>query len=86
MGAQRLDRVEIAGQFGLGQGGVDLVMANLVQQHGRPALAAAQLGRQVVQALRGRRRDRALAQGAGWKDIHDLVMWRHARRRQAHGH
>ena len=44
MGAQRLDRVVAAGQFRLGQGRVDLVVADLVQQHGRPALAAPELG------------------------------------------
>lgn len=64
MGPQGLGRVEAAGQFGLGQGRVHLLVADVMHQHRRPALAAAQLRGQVVQALRHARRDRALAERA----------------------
>lgn len=70
MAAQRFGRVVDAGQLGLGQGGVDLVMANLVDQHGRPALAAAQFRHKVVQALRCVRRNRAVAERANGSGIH----------------
>lgn len=42
---------------------MDLVVTDLVQQHRRPALPAAQLGRQMVQALRRAGQDGSFAQG-----------------------
>ncbi len=62
--AQCLDRVIVTGKLGFGQGGVDFIVADLVQQYRRPALAAFESWHKVVQALPGLRRDRALAQGA----------------------
>ncbi|GAB4285849.1 MAG: hypothetical protein Kow0058_05220 [Roseovarius sp.] len=41
---------------------MDLIVADLVQKHHRPALAALQPQHQMVQALRRLRRDRALAE------------------------
>lgn len=64
MAPQRLDRVVTASKLGLGQGGMDFRVANLVQQHLRPTLAAAQFRRQVVTALPDMRRDRAVAKRA----------------------
>ena len=63
MGAQRLDRVIVAGKLGFRQRGVDFVVAYLVEQHGRPALAAAQFRNKVMKALRGIRRDCPEAEG-----------------------
>ena len=70
MAAQGLGCVVDAGQLGLGQGGMNLVMADLMQQHRRPALSAAQLGHEMVQALRGIRRDRTVAQGTDRGGFH----------------
>ncbi|PWK59859.1 hypothetical protein C7455_106147 [Roseicyclus mahoneyensis] len=64
MGAQSIGGGVASGQFRLGQGGVDFIVADLVQQNRGPALAAAQFGDQVMQALLGAGRDRAQAQGA----------------------
>ena len=64
MATQRLHCVIGPGQFGLRERGVNFVVANLVQQNRRPALAAAKLGHKVVQALAGIRRNRPIAQGA----------------------
>jgi NADPH-dependent 2,4-dienoyl-CoA reductase/sulfur reductase-like enzyme len=63
MGAQRLDGVVAARKLRLGHRGVDLVVADLVHENRRPALAAAQAGDQVVQALLGVRRDGPVAEG-----------------------
>jgi hypothetical protein len=71
MGAQGLDGVVAARKLGLGHGGVDLVVADLVQQNRRPALAAAQAGDQVVQALLGVRRDGPVAEGTDGIVAHD---------------
>jgi hypothetical protein len=49
-------------QLGLCQGGVDLVVADLVQQNHGPALAATELRDQVVQALPRLRGDRPVAE------------------------
>ena len=80
MGLKRLDGVEIAGEFRLGQGGVDFVVANLVQQDRGPALAAAQTRDQVVVALVGLGRDRTAAKRAGWGLVAFGVKARHKRR------
>ena len=76
MGAQGIDGVITAHQFCLGQGSVDLVMADLVQKHDRPALAAAQFRRQVMQALFRILRDRAVAKRADGRFGHRLQEWR----------
>lgn len=65
MGAQCLRSRIVTGQFRLAQRLVDGLVADMVQQHRLATLAAAQLGDQVVPALRHARRDRAQAQGAG---------------------
>lgn len=65
MRPQRLHRRVVSRQFRLAQRLVDRAVADVVQQHRLAALAAAQLGDQVVAALRDARRDRAQAQGAG---------------------
>lgn len=62
--AQCFYRVKVAGQLGLGQGGVDFVVADLMQQDGRAALAAFEFGDKMVQALLCEGRDRTFAQGA----------------------
>lgn len=49
--AERPDRVIGARKLGFRQRGVDLVVANLVQQDGRSALAAPELGDKVMLAL-----------------------------------
>lgn len=85
MGAQRLDGVVIAGQFGLGKGRVDLVVADLVKKHGRAALAAPELGRQVMQALLRALRDRALAERADGQVFHAGEVWGRIGRGQGHG-
>ena len=64
VGAQRIDRVIVAGKLGFRERGMDLVVADLVQQHRRPALAAAKPGREMVQALAHIRRDGPAAEGA----------------------
>ena len=61
MGAQRVDAAEVACKLGLGQGGVDFPVADVMQQHGGAALAALELGDQVMTALRDVRRDRTVA-------------------------
>ncbi len=70
MGAQGLHRVVAACKLGLGQRGVDLVVADLVQKHRGPALAAAQARDQVVQALLRVGRDGALAERADGIVLH----------------
>lgn len=75
MGAQGIDGVMAARQFCFRQGGVDFVMANLMQQNDRPALAAAQLGRQVMQALFRIPRDRALTKRAKGQIVHARQRW-----------
>lgn len=64
MGAQRGNRVIVSRQFGLGQGGVNLAVADVMQQNGRPALAAFEFRDQMMQALGNARRDRAQAERA----------------------
>ncbi len=71
MAAQRLGRVVAAGQFGLGKGGVDLVVTDLVDKDRRATLAPAQLRDQVVQALLGAGRDWAQTQRADGQVGHD---------------
>lgn len=41
----------MSGQLSFGQGRVDFIVTNLMQQHDRPALAALELGDQMMQAL-----------------------------------
>lgn len=67
---QRVDRTEIAGQFGFTQAGVNLVVANLVKQHGFPTLSAAQFGYEMVLALLGVRRNGPVAKWADRNVIH----------------
>lgn len=64
MGAERLDRREIAGKFGFGQGRVDLGMADRVQHYRLAALATLQAWHKVMPALRDIGRNRAPAQRA----------------------
>jgi len=77
MGAQRINRVEAAGQFGFRKRGVDFLVADVMQQHGRAAFAALELGDQVMGRLRHIGRDRAQAKRAdrGVAGIHDLQGW-----------
>ena len=72
MRTQGLDRVETACQFGFGQGGVHLFVADLMQQNGRSALASFEFWDQMVQAA-GPVRDRAVAERA------DRIAVRHNR-------
>ena len=71
MGAEGLHGVVGPGEFGLRHRGVDLVVADLVHEDGRPALAAAQARDEVVQALPCVRRDGPLAEGADGVVAHD---------------
>lgn len=50
MGAQGVNRMKAARQFGFGQGGVNLFVADLVQQNGRATLASFEFWDQMVQA------------------------------------
>ena len=61
--AQRRDGVVGARKLGFREGGVDLVVANLVQKNGRPAFSAPELGDEVMQALAGVGRNRPAAEG-----------------------
>ena len=61
MGAQCLNRRITARQLCLGQGRMNLGMANLVQEHRGSALAATQLRHEVVQALARMGRNRPVA-------------------------
>lgn len=70
MGAQGLNRAETARQFGLRQGGVDLFVANLVQQNGGSALASFEFWDQMMQTATAFG-DRAVAKRA------DLIVVRH---------
>ena len=85
MVAQGRDGVEAARQFGFGQGGMDFIMTDLMQQHDRPALAAAQLRRQVMQALLGILRNGAIAKWADGCVIHYRQEWRADAPRQGGG-
>lgn len=64
MGAQRLNRIELPRQFGLGQRCVNLVVTDLVEQNARPLRAAFQSRDQVVFRLPHILRNRAEAKGA----------------------
>ena len=64
MRAQGFGRVKVPREFRFGQGRVNLVVANLMNKNGRPALAALEFGDQVMMALFDTRRDRAQAKGA----------------------
>ena len=64
MGFERLDRGVAAGEFGLGKGRVDFVVANLVQESRLTALPAAELRDEVMDALADVRRDGAAAERA----------------------
>ena len=64
MGLQRLGGAVVAGEFGLGQGGVDFLVTDLMQEHRGPVFTAPQPRDQVVQALGRVGRDRARAEGA----------------------
>lgn len=61
MGAQGFDCVVGPGQLGLGQRGMDLVMADLVQQNRRTMPPAFQFWDQMMQRLLGLWWDRAVA-------------------------
>ena len=64
MAAQGFYRVIAAGKLGFGQGGVNFIVTDLVQEHGWPALAALEAGDKVVVALACFGRNRAVTQGA----------------------
>lgn len=74
MGFQCRNGAEIARQIGLAQGGVDFIVADLVQQHRLAALPAAQFRDKVVQALLGLGRDRTVAERADGIGVHDGEM------------
>ena len=61
--------LKAAGQFGLGKAGMNLFVADVVQQHRWPALATFELWDQMMQTLRHIRRDRAQAKWTGWRWI-----------------
>lgn len=63
MCAQGFNCVETARQFSFGQGCVDLFVANLVQQHGRPSLASFEFWDQMMQVAAALG-DRAVAKRA----------------------
>lgn len=67
---ERLDRAVAAGELRLRQGGVDLVVADLMQAHRGAALAAPQAWDEVMEALFRLRRDRATAEGADREFVH----------------
>ena len=64
MGAQRVDGVVVPGKLGLGERGVDFVVADLVEKDCRPALAATEFRDKVVEALARIGRNGALAERA----------------------
>ena len=64
MRAQRIDRGVVAGKLRLGQGRVDFIVANLMDQHARPLGAAFQLGDQMMFRLPDAWRDRPEAERA----------------------
>lgn len=64
MRPQCFNGVKVARQFGLCEGGVDLIVTNLMQAYDRASLAALQLGHQMMQALAHMRGDWPSAQGA----------------------
>ncbi len=64
MGAQRGGRGEVAGELGLAQRRVDLLVAEVMEEDGGASLAALGARDQVVEALGHARRDRAQAQRA----------------------
>ena len=64
MGSESVHAGIVAGQFGLGERGMNFLMADVVQQHRRPALSPFQLRDQVMKALWNTRWDRAVAKGA----------------------
>ncbi len=64
MRAQGRDRVVAAGEVCLAQGCVDFVVTDLMQEHSWSALAALEARDQVMLALRGAGRDRAIAKRA----------------------
>lgn len=64
VGAQRFNGVIVPGKLGFRQRGMDLVVADLVQEHGRPAFAAAEFRDKVVQALSRLGRDGPVAERA----------------------
>ena len=70
MSTQRIDCVIRPRQFGFCQGGVNFVVANLMQQHGFAAFSAPKPGDQVVKALQGVRRDGPPAKRAKRRDGH----------------
>ena len=63
MPTQSLGRGEIARQFALGQGGMDFLVADVMQKDGRTPLATFEFGHQMVCALRHIWRDRTPAKG-----------------------
>ncbi len=64
MASQGFGRVVNSGKLGFGQRGVDFVVTNLVDQDCWTALAAAQFGDKVMQALRGIRQDGTVTERA----------------------
>ena len=64
MGAERLDGGVVSGDLALGQGRVDLAVAEMVQEDRLAALAAAEFRDEVMPALRHAGRDRTGAERA----------------------
>lgn len=64
MGAQRVYGVVVPGKLGLGERGVDFVVADLMEKDSRPALAAAEFRDKVVKALARVGRNWAFAERA----------------------
>ena len=73
VGPERLYRVILARQFRFRQRRVDLIVANLMQQDHGSAFPTFQLGHQMVQALLGLRRNRAVTKRAN-RVIHLFVL------------
>lgn len=66
MRTQRSDRAKVARQLGLGQRGMDFVVADLVQQDGGTALAALKFRHKVMQALPRARQNAPATKRADW--------------------
>ena len=66
MGLQELNGKIVSRELGLREGRVDLLVAEVVEEHLGPRSAAFKLGDQVMDALRDLRRDRSLAERAAW--------------------
>ena len=74
MAPKDFDLVVGSGQVSLGQRGMDLAVADVVQQNNRPTLATLQFWDQMVEALWHPFRNRAVAK---WTDRigHGCALW-----------